>query len=189
MISYKNILIVILTLFGYVTVSAQRDQTLCKSFKPIPGEKYVVSGWLKEDRGQVISYSKGGIKIVFNSGGDKIFRTSGDIIDGWQRVIGVFQVPNDATTIGIGFLSAEQGVDTYYDDIRIYPFNGNIKSFVYDKDTQRLMAELDENNYATFYEYDQEGGLVRVKKETEKGVYTIQETRSGTSKLTNQQQP
>ena len=44
------------------------------------------------------------------------------------------------------------------------------------------MAELDENNYSTFYEYDNEGGLIRVKKETEKGVYTIQETRSGNPK-------
>jgi len=72
-------------------------------------------------------------------------------------------------------------VSAYFDDIRIHPFNGNMKSFVYDPITQRLMAELDENNYATFYEYDKEGGLVRVKKETEKGVYTIQETRSKSS--------
>ncbi|WP_452223464.1 hypothetical protein [Lacinutrix chionoecetis] len=69
-------------------------------------------------------------------------------------------------------------VDAFYDDIRIHPFNGNMKSFVYDPITQRLMAELDENNYATMYEYDEEGGLIRVKKETEKGVFTIQETRS-----------
>jgi hypothetical protein len=40
------------------------------------------------------------------------------------------------------------------------------------------MAELDENNYATFYEYDDEGTLTRVKKETEKGIKTIRETRS-----------
>jgi len=73
-------------------------------------------------------------------------------------------------------------VMAYFDDIRIHPFNGNMKSFVYDPNTQRLMAELDENNYATFYEYDQEGGLIRVKKETEKGVYTIQETRSSSAK-------
>jgi hypothetical protein len=57
-----------------------------------------------------------------------------------------------------------------------------MKSFVYDPDNQRLTAELDENNYATFYEYDKEGGLIRVKKETVKGVYTIQETRSGNVK-------
>ncbi|MGK4569023.1 hypothetical protein [Flavobacterium sp. 3HN19-14] len=44
------------------------------------------------------------------------------------------------------------------------------------------MAELDENNYATFYEYDKEGGLVRVKKETERGVQTIKESRSSNPK-------
>ena len=40
------------------------------------------------------------------------------------------------------------------------------------------MAELDENNYATFYEYDDDGTLIRVKKETERGIKTIKETRS-----------
>jgi len=40
------------------------------------------------------------------------------------------------------------------------------------------MAELDENNFATFYEYDDEGGLVRMKKETERGIMTIKENRS-----------
>jgi hypothetical protein len=44
------------------------------------------------------------------------------------------------------------------------------------------MAELDDRNYATFYEYDEEGTLVRVKKETEKGIYTIKESRSGLKK-------
>jgi len=42
----------------------------------------------------------------------------------------------------------------------------------------RLMAELDENNYATFYEYDDDGTLIRVKKETERGIQTIKESRS-----------
>ena len=39
-----------------------------------------------------------------------------------------------------------------------------MKSYVYDPINLRLMAELDENNYATFYEYDAEGGLIRMKK-------------------------
>jgi YD repeat-containing protein len=69
----------------------------------------------------------------------------------------------------------------FFDDVRIHPYSGTMKSFVYDNENYRLMAELDENNFATFYEYDQEGGLIRVKKETERGVMTIQETRSGTS--------
>jgi hypothetical protein len=42
------------------------------------------------------------------------------------------------------------------------------------------MAELDERNYATYYEYNEEGQLMRIKKETEKGVMTIQETKQNT---------
>ena len=53
-----------------------------------------------------------------------------------------------------------------------------MKSFVYNPANIRLMAELDENNYASFYEYDDDGTLIRVKKETIKGIKTIQETRS-----------
>lgn len=81
-----------------------------------------------------------------------------------------------------GDTNTNPSVMAYFDDIRVHPYNGNMKSFVYDPKTQRLMAELDENNYATFYEYDQEGGLIRVKKETEKGIYTIQETRSSSAR-------
>jgi hypothetical protein len=53
-----------------------------------------------------------------------------------------------------------------------------MKSFAYDYKTSRLMAELDENNYATFFEYSDEGQLLRNKKETEKGIVTLKETRS-----------
>jgi hypothetical protein len=41
----------------------------------------------------------------------------------------------------------------------------------------RLVATLDENNFGVFYEYDEEGTPIRVKKETEKGVMTIKENR------------
>jgi hypothetical protein len=47
------------------------------------------------------------------------------------------------------------------------------------------MAELDENGFATFYEYDDEGSLIRVKKETERGVVTLKETRSSYKKTLN----
>ena len=79
-------------------------------------------------------------------------------------------------------LVAHSDVDTYFDDIRIHPFNGSMKSYVYDGETFWLTSELDDNNYATFYEYDEEGGLIRIKKETARGIVTIQETRSNTIK-------
>ena len=274
----------------------------CNSFELEKGDKYIVSAWVKEDHDkQVITYDKAKLDLTFLEG-DQLeaefsFSPSGEIIEGWQRIVGEFSVPITATKVridldntggvvvapmpvnindyfepnpyqgfnassynvnflnndfsncdeiskqtytifsgtpleqnkvysiiswtgnipGVPFLSTQyitvsnavinnapllgfasrqstisceeigqllnppvvsKRVDVFYDDIRIHPFNGNMKSFVYDPITQRLMAELDENNYATMYEYDEEGGLIRVKKETEKGVFTIQETRS-----------
>ena len=68
--------------------------------------------------------------------------------------------------------------NVYFDDIRFHPVNSSLQSYVYDSETGRLNAVNDENNYATFYEYDEEGSLVRVKKETERGIVTIQESRN-----------
>jgi hypothetical protein len=57
-----------------------------------------------------------------------------------------------------------------------------MKSYIYDPVSLRLSAELDDNNYATFYEYDEEGTLVRTKAETQRGIQTIKETRSAKQK-------
>lgn len=158
-------------------------------FLPETG-KYVVSGWVKEMHpNQVLNYKSYikvkvvGVLVPININ----IKAKGSIIDGWQRIIGVIEIPsivgaeNPELKIELHCDNISEG-ECYFDDIRFYPFNGNMKSFVYDEDTQRLMAELDENNYATFYEYDLEGGLIRVKKETDRGVFTIQETRSNNPK-------
>jgi hypothetical protein len=97
------------------------------------------------------------------------------VVEGWKRVETQFVLPAPATNFTLQLQSA--GV-VYFDDIRLHPFDGQMKSFAYDPSSQRLMAEMDENNFATFYEYDDEGILVRVKKETERGIMTIKETRS-----------
>jgi len=155
------------------------------SFNLKPGDKYVVSAWVKEAHEiQQITYTST-VNVTFASASFS-FTPSGKIIEGWQKITGIFTIPDthSDTYIDIGLANSNSsGGETYFDDIRVAPFNSNLKSFVYDPVTQQLMAELDENNYATFYEYDIEGGLIRVKKETEIGVVTIQETRSGNSKI------
>jgi hypothetical protein len=163
----------------------------CFSFKPEPDHEYLLSAWVKEESFvQVKSYTNSAINIVFYRQKEaldvpgQIIATvvadpSGEIIDGWQRIVKKIKVPHDAITIGFVLDNKSPSVPVYFDDIRIHPLNGSVKSFVYDPETFKLMSELDENNYSTFYEYDNEGGLVRVKKETAKGVKTIQETRSG----------
>lgn len=175
----KNILY--LLVFATGSLFAQTPER--ESFAPTPGE-YIISAWMKDDVTEQVHTYTGAIRVVVGSNTFPINQVEeSNIIDGWVRLIGTFTVAPGDTTLQIFFDAGPNG--TYFDDVRIHPFNGSMKSFVYDPLTQRLMAELDENNYATFYEYDNEGGLVRVKKETERGVYTIQETRSKTSKLDN----
>ena len=105
---------------------------------------------------------------------------SGQIIDGWQRIEEVIEVPVGATAMDLT-LSMASGTG-FFDDIRFFPFDGNMMSYVYDPISLRLMAELDERNYAKLYEYDEEGKLIRVKRETERGIMTIQENRDNTTK-------
>ncbi len=59
------------------------------------------------------------------------------------------------------------------DDIRFYPADAAMKTYVYDVATQRLIASLDANNFATLYGYNEEGTLAFVKKETHRGIHTV----------------
>ncbi|WP_291128464.1 hypothetical protein [Flavobacterium sp. UBA7682] len=184
----KNLIIFSWLIIGFVS-NAQAPQSY-SSFLPEPG-KYLVSGWVKEDRSHVKTYDKSFITInLLDIDGVTPMNTysflpQGNIIDGWQQIVGVIEVTANHKYIDISLINDSDSFDVFFDDIRFLPFQGNMKSFAYDSETLRLMAELDENNYATFYEYDLEGGLVRVKKETEKGIFTIQETRSSTKKNGN----
>jgi len=147
-------------------------------FSPDSG-KYVISAWIRES-GTCTSLqdTSGKLFICFNGSMDTFeFKASGNKIEGWQRIYGVFKVPSGATKIKMQLLPA-QGKTTWFDDFRVHPFNGSMQTFVFDHINLRNLALLDDNNYATFYEYDDEGTLIRVKKETERGIMTIKETRS-----------
>jgi len=155
------------------------------SFNPEPGKKYLVSAWVREDQAGplVTNFTSPSLRLSFadtsimhtlTTLGD--FYPAGDIIDGWQRIEQEFTVPSDAATINIK-MNCVTG-DCLFDDIRVFPFDGTMKSYVYDPISLKLAAELDERNYATLYEYDEEGKLIRVKKETERGVMTIKESRN-----------
>lgn len=111
----------------------------------------------------------------------------GGFIEDWQKFTLNFTMPTDAHYITIVLPNSNEvwsdvlGDYTqvaYYDDLRIQPLDANMKSYVYNQQNQRLEAELDGNNYATFYYYDDEGNLFLLKQETEKGIITKQESRS-----------
>lgn len=163
------------------------------SFAPIIGKKYVISAWVKEDESPAKTFENAYLTLVFgfvndwqHEGEQRIvlgpFYAKGNIIDGWQRVEETFIVPKDVETISVRLNNQGDNDNVFFDDIRIYPFDGNMKSYVYDPQTKRLVAEMDQNNYATLYEYNDEGDMIRIKKETEKGIMTISESRSGSVK-------
>ena len=176
------------TINGCISTKPVRatDSMLNATFKLVPGKKMQFSAWVRETCDSSVcyktTYSKNRIELQFVGGGATLqFLPSGPIIDGWQKIDSSFTVPTNATAASLVFFNlGTQPI--YFDDVRIHPFNGNMKSYVYDQRTLRLSAELDENNYSTFYNYDEEGHLIRVKKETIQGIKTIQETRSANQK-------
>lgn len=159
-------------------------------------QNFVLSVWAKENLlssilspTPVLNYPNVSAYIALNGTLLSATPKRSAIINGWQKLDYEFTI-SAGTPASIGVLISSITValknsgtnPVFYDDIRIHPFNSSMKSMVYDPYSLRLMAEMDDRNYATLYEYDEEGTLVRVKKETEKGIYTIKESRSGLKK-------
>ncbi|MFI5171126.1 MAG: hypothetical protein ACHQFW_01990 [Chitinophagales bacterium] len=153
------------------------------TYAPCPGN-YILSGWTMEQDGPGMqtTYDACGIYVEFDDENNQLissagpFMPSGSIIDGWQKIEENFNVPSGAAKIRLKLEANE--ANCYFDDIRVLPIDGSMKSYVYDPVSLRLVAVLDEQHYATFFEYDEEGKLVRVKKETERGIMTINENRT-----------
>ena len=149
----------------------------------IPGKKILVSAWVKESCTSCTTYTNAKIGVKFDDNTVATdFRPAGPIVDGWQRIEAEVTVPAQYENMKLSFSNNNGIVPAYFDDIRIHPYNANMKSYVYDPVNLRLVAELDANNYATFYEYDEEGTLIRTKVETRQGIKTISETRSSKQK-------
>jgi hypothetical protein len=186
---------IILDNFDELSFDYDRTRTIQEDddiglFKPDPG-KYIISAWVKENvPANDTLFNDAHIEVVLydisNNPTTHTFYAKGKVIEGWQRIEGVFTFTSgqNIKSIKVKLVGADE-VDSWFDDVRIHPFDGNMKSFAYDARTLKLMAELDENNYATFYEYDSEGVLIRVKKETINGIVTLKENRNHYHKPVN----
>ncbi len=132
------------------------------------GKEYILSYWVKQT---VLANDYNACQI--NANGFTILETRrSPVIDGWQRHEFRYMIPNSYAGTVVFDITNNSGGPVYFDDIRMHPSSSTMKSYVYDPVSLRFVAELDENNYATFYEYDDQGKLVRIKKETEKGIMT-----------------
>jgi hypothetical protein len=158
--------------------SVVQSNVVAPKFSPLQGKKMVVSVWMKvpEFCASGVVTTLGTVTASFNTGGSVTLARTGVPVEGWQRYESEVTIPETATQLYLTLKA--NGSPVLFDDVRMHPYNSTVKSYVYDPVSLRLMSELDENNYASFYEYDDDGTLIRVKKETEKGIQTVKETRS-----------
>jgi hypothetical protein len=66
------------------------------------------------------------------------------------------------------------------DDIRIQPIESQMTAYVYDRNNYKVVATMDDQNFATYYQYNGEGKLVRKLLETIRGVRTVEEAEYNT---------
>jgi PKD repeat protein len=146
------------------------------------GKNYVVNAWVSIHDIHVVTptLSTGlGMEVIFKTPEDVIVaiipvNPAGPVIEGWQQVKASFTCPIKNVVVEIRFKPGGAGT-AWYDDLRLHPEKGNMKSYVYDLNDYRLRAILDEENFASFFYYDAEGNLHTTKKETIRGIKTITE--------------
>ena len=144
------------------------------------GKSYILNVWASVNDPSVTQPSLGsgiGIDVVFKDKDDLVLSTvsltsGGRIIEGWQQLKGTFTVPDKNAILELRFKPGSAPT-VWFDDLRLHPNLGNMKSYVYDLKDYRLQAILDEENFASFFYYDVEGNLYLTKKETEDGIKTI----------------
>lgn len=157
-----------------------KDCNCLQGFAPQVNEEYVISTWVHENT-NVYPFTQSEVQIEFFdannvSVGSQIFLPQGAVIDGWQKIEGKYTVPSNAATLRIGFGTTN---GSYYDDFRIHPFLAGMTTTVYDQTTLLPLASHDGYNYTTFYNYDENNQLVRVRVETIEGIKTISESEMG----------
>jgi uncharacterized repeat protein (TIGR01451 family) len=147
------------------------------------GKRYVVNAWVTAKNPNVLTPRLAdslGFDVVIRNKNEQIISTyrcrpSGPVVEGWQQVKGTFTYTGGrGATLELKFYPGSTG-QAWYDDLRLHPEKGNMKSYVYDLKDYRLRAVLDEENFASFYFYDAEGNLYLMKKETEGGIKTLSE--------------
>lgn len=153
------------------------------NFKPKASTKYFVSAWVRTHGGY------GGHKIVVKQNNTIVGTLATPVytstynhknqIDGWTKIEGSFTTTN-TSNITLEFITGN--TFTLFDDLRICPYEGALQTYVYDPLTLNLIATLDNNNFATFYVRDSEGKVTLIKKETEKGIITVQSKQENIAK-------
>ena len=71
---------------------------------------------------------------------------------------------------------AHETPEIFIDDIRVQPTEAMANCYVYDPATYKVLTVFDDQHFGLFYQYNDEGQLVRKLKETVRGMKTLVET-------------
>ena len=91
---------------------------------------------------------------------------------------GAFATPGTAFTV-----QARTTSPVSLDDVRFQPREAQGTCYVYDVKTLRLITQFDDQHFGLYYQYNDEGKLVRKMIETERGMKTVQETQYNMPKV------
>ncbi len=64
----------------------------------------------------------------------------------------------------------------WVDDLRIQPLDAQVNCHVYDTASLGLVTSFDDQHFGTYYQYNAEGELIRMLRETEKGLKAVKES-------------
>ncbi|MEO1384341.1 MAG: hypothetical protein AAFV78_14030 [Bacteroidota bacterium] len=145
----------------------------------------MASFWVKSDEYNestepVTDYPQVGLEVTVNSVPVSMLKsTRGNVIDGWQRHEYTFEIPtgSEGQFLNMKTFYNPNGEKVYIDDFRFHGFLSEMKTYVYDPVDLKVLAELDNNNYAKIYQYNEAGQLAGVKIETRDGIQSLQEVR------------
>jgi hypothetical protein len=155
----------------YILLSNEQEA----GFAPVPGKKYLLSVWVYDNAAS--SNKVNGLQVSINGSNIDLSNLVVPVVEGWKKL----DIPFTAAS---NFTMQLSGAGLYIDDLRLLPFDAQMKTYVYDDKTMWMKGQLDENNFGMFFEYDDEGTPVRMKKETERGIMTVKENRQSFRKYT-----
>lgn len=174
---------------GQYSLKLENDYTQVQSsLQLVPEKKYHFSTWVALDGFDNKDMNYGDlndapkVSLFFHdedgaSTGATEMAWQGRSINGWQQLKGDFVVPANTASVSLK-LEKSDNYTTYLDDMRLQPFNSSMMTYAYDWENMRLSAQMDDNNFTTYYYYDSEGQLYQTKQETARGVMSLQDVLS-----------
>jgi len=164
------------------------DDSFSRTFKfsdVKPGDVYVFQIWCKTEGDSPHGTFSVEPKCLDGQGCSNNW-TINSTYENWKLFTLNYIVPNNYNEGNFKLIFEKEGNQNstfYFDDIRVFPENTSIQTYVYNNKDYKVSAILDDNGYASFYYYNEEGNLYLVKKETEQGLKTIQTNVSHTSEI------